>query len=173
MKITLTEALRVKNEISRIITDNQYKVRTSQFGSTYENGIEISTPQGLNFPDVIEVLEKALSLSQIINNQISAFNKETGVDQLVRELQNDKLFLGIYASNLEKFKETNTTRFQALANSREEIKVKYVPYVSLTSVKTKMSELKAKIRTNQAKIEEFNTTIIDVPFEYSDFESLV
>lgn len=172
MKITLTEALRVKNELSKIITDTQYKVRYSEFGSTSENGSIISG-DNQHFPELELTLVKALNLSQTINNTISDFNKESGVDKLVRALQNDKLFLKLYTDNLEKFKAKSSTKFQNLTASREEIKVVYEPYVSLTTAKARISEFKTKIRNNQNKIEALNTTVIDLPFEYSDVEGLL
>lgn len=172
MKITLTEALRIKNEISKIVTDTQYKIRYSEFGSTSENGSIISG-DNIHFPELEKNLVSAILLSQTINNAISDFNKESGVDKLVRTLQNDKLFLKIYTDNLDKFKAKASTKFQNLTASREEIRVVYEPYISLDKAKSRISLFKTRIRENQTKIEALNTTIIELPFEYSDIEGLI
>jgi len=172
MKITLTEALRIKNEISKIVNETQHKIRYAEFGTLTENGITV-TGDNQSFVELETVLAKALTLSQLINDFISDFNKQSGVDKLVRSLQNEKMFLKLYTDNLDKFKQKSTTKFQNLTASREEIKVVYEPHVSLSVVKKRISDLKAIIRENQNKIESFNTTVIELPFEYSDVEELV
>lgn len=94
MEITLTEALRIKNEISNTIKTLTYNIHQSSFGVTTEDS-EIISASNEKFQEVEASLIRGLSYSEELNNAISTFNKETGVDAIVRKMQNAKLLLDI------------------------------------------------------------------------------
>lgn len=172
MEITLTEALRIKNEISNAIKTLQYGIHSSSFGTTSEDGQVVSEDKD-KFNDVEASLIKGLKLSEQLNATISGFNKDAGVDSIVRKLQNEKLLLGIYIQNLQRTKPTKSKRVETVGNTRQTIEMEYTPYVSSKDMKERMSKCKSNIRDFQSKVEKLNQSKIEVDFSYTDIESLV
>lgn len=172
MEITLTEALRIKNELSNTIKTLNYGIHQSSFGKTYEDG-EIVSQDVETFENVENSLIKALEYSEELNGKIADFNRTVGVDVTVRKMQNAKLLLDIYSRNLDKTKPKTNKRFENLGTVRKSIELTYTPTVTAKAMKDRISAQKTKIRGFQAQIEKANQTKITIGFEYSDLESLV
>ena len=173
MKITVTEALRLKNEIAGIVNTLNYASNTAQFGEIKEEG-EVISEQKDSFTDVFGRFNKALGYSEEINNKLATFNRETGIDAKVRSMHNEKLRFQILSSALPKTKPTNTTRFENLGGGqRKAVKVSYTPTINSTEVKKMMAEAKKNMRAVQTEIEKLNQKEIELSFEHSDIETLV
>jgi hypothetical protein len=172
MVITLTEALRIKNELSNIIKTLNYGVHQSSFGKTVEDG-EVVSQDVEKFENVEASLIRALGYSEELNGQISDFNRVSAVDVTVRKMQNAKLLLDIYTRNLDKTKPKTNKRFENLGTVRKSIEIVYTPTVTAKSMKDRISSQKSLIRNFQTQIEKANQTSISVSFEYADLESLV
>jgi len=170
-KITVTEALRLKNEIANAIKTLQYAINNASFGEMTEDG-EIVSQDREKFNDIEETLLKGLAISEEINNTLSAFNKVTAIDSIVRKLQNEKLMLSVYTNNLGKTKPSKTNRFENLNSIRKSISIEYKPYNSSTEFKDKISSCKDKIRLYQSQIERLNQEDIEVSFNFNDVENL-
>ena len=171
MEITITEGLRLKNELSSTIKNLTYKTYSASFGVTLEDN-EITSKDVELFNDVEETLIKALSYSEELNNKLAAFNKETLVDALVRKMQNSKLLLNIYTSSLPKTKPTKQKKFENLGTVRKSVEIEFKPTVTSTVIKEKISEQKNITRELQSEIEKLNQKQISVDFEYKDIEDL-
>jgi hypothetical protein len=172
MEITLTEALRIKNELSNTIKTLSYAIHQSSFGVTTEDG-QITSEEGQTFKDAEESLINGLSYSEEINNKLSSFNKESSVDVIVRKMQNSKLLLDIYNRNLEKTKPKKIKRFENLGTVRQSIEVLYIPTVTSKEMKEKITQQKAFVRGYQSEIEKLNQNKITLNFEFSDIENLI
>src|SRR3990172_575242 len=152
MKITVTEALRLKNEISGIVNTLNYASNSAQFGIIKEDG-ETTSEEKENFSLVFERFQKALSFSEEINNTLSTFNRTTQIDAKVRAMHNEKLKLQILTSALPKTKPSSTSRFENLGNGqRKAVKVTYTPTINSNEVKSMMAEVKRKMREFQTEI---------------------
>jgi len=173
MELTITEALRIKNEVSNTIKNLNYQINRSSLGVTYEDGIPTTSEDEEKFNDVEYSLIKALEYSEELNNTISLFNKNNGVDALVRKMQNHKLLLTIYTNSLGKTKPNKQKRFENLGTTRQSIETNYVPSITSTDMKQKISTNKLLIREFQSKIELLNQSKIEVNFGYSDLEKLI
>lgn len=172
MEITLTEALRIKNELSSTIRTLTYNVHQSSFGVTTEDG-QITSQDKEPFSTVEAALIKGLAYSEELNNTIAAFNKETLVDATIRKMQNAKLLLDIYNSSLPKTKPTKQKRFENLQTVRQSIEVVYTPSISAKEMKDRIAQQKSIIRELQSKVEAINQKHIVVSFEYADLEALI
>jgi len=172
MELTLTEALRIKNEISNTVKTLQYKFNSCSFGVTTEDG-EVTSRDTDSFNDVEASLILALSYSEELNNKLSAFNKESGVDVIVRKMQNSKLLLNLYVNGLQKTKPNKQKRFENLGTVRKSIEIEYKPFISSKEMKERISVQKGLTRDFQSQIEKINQNKISVNFEYSDIESLI
>jgi hypothetical protein len=172
MTVTITEALRIKNEISKIVQTLQYQINTSAFGTTQEDGETISKST-TSFVEVERNLLTDLSLSENINNTLSQFNKSNNVDAAVRKLQNAKMLLDVYTRALPQCKSTVQNRFENLSTERKSVKIIYTPFVPSKEMKGRISAQKAIIREQQTFVETANQQNIDLSFDYSDFELLV
>ena len=72
MKITVTEALRLKNEVSNVIKTLNYSIHQSSFGETTEDD-EIISQDKDKFQEVETALILGLSYSEELNNSLSKF----------------------------------------------------------------------------------------------------
>lgn len=172
MDITITEALRIKNELSNTIKTLNYNIHQSSFGKTTEDG-EVISQDVEKFENVEASLIRALGYSEELNGKISEFNRTTGVDTIVRKMQNSKLLLDVYTRNLEKTKGKTNKRFENLSTVRKSIEIVYTPTVTAKSMKDRISTQKSKIRDYQSKIEKENQNTISLTFGYSDLENLM
>ncbi len=172
MELTLTEALRIKNEISNTIKTLTYNIHTSSFGETTEDG-EVISEDKEKFYIVETSLLKALKYSEELNNTISSFNKENEVDVIVRKMQNAKLLLDIYTRNLQKTKPNKQKRFENLGTVRKSIEIIYVPDITSKNMKEKMSQQKSLVRDYQSQVEKLNQNKIEVSFGYNNLENLI
>ena len=173
MKITVTEALRLKNEIAGIVNTLNYASNTAQFGAVKEDEIVVSEDKD-SFTQVFGRFNKALAYSAEINNTLANFNRETSIDAKVREMHNEKLRFQILSSALPKTKPSSTTRFENLGNGqRKAIKVTYTPTINSNEVKKLMGDAKKNMRSLQTEIEKLNQKEINLSFEHTDIESLV
>jgi hypothetical protein len=172
MEITLTEALRIKNELSNIIKTLNYGVHQSSFGKTTEDG-EVVSQDIEKFEDVEASLIRGLGFSEELHNSISDFNRASSVDKIVRRMQNSKLLLEIYSRSLDKTKPKTNKRFENLGTVRKSIEMVYTPSITSKEMKAKMAEQKAIARDLQSQVEKLNQSKIKVSFEYSDIENLI
>ncbi len=172
MEITITEALRIKNELSQAVKTLNYKVNYASFGVITEDN-EVVSQDTDKFEEVESSLIKALNFSEELNGVISSFNKNSRVDDTVRKMQNAKLLLEVYTRNLDKTKPKQNKKFENLGTVRQIIDVVYTPSISAKEMKDKISVQKTIIRELQSSVEKVNQSVISVNFEYSDLESLV
>lgn len=172
MEITITEGLRLKNELSATIKNLTYKTYTASFGDTLEDG-EITSKDADKFNDVEETLIKALTYSKELNDTIAVYNKISGVDSIVREMQNAKLLLSIYSASLPKTKATKQKKFENLGTVRKSIEIEFKPSVTSAELKEKISKQKNIVRELQTQIEKLNQATLNIDFGYEEVESLV
>lgn len=172
MEITLTEALRIKNELSNIVKTLNYSVHSASFGSTTEDG-EVVSQDVVTFQDVETSLIKGLGYSEELSAKISSFNKDSSVDNIVRKMQNAKLLLETYTRNLEKTKPRTNKRFENLGTIRKSIEMVYTPSITSKDMKSRISTQKSLVRDYQSQVEKINQSKISVEFEYADLEALV
>lgn len=171
MEITLTEALRMKTEISSVVKTLTYTLNYASLGDTKEDGEVISQNDNV-FSDVEEKLINALNYSEELNDTISSFNRTNRVDSIVRKMQNAKLLLNAYNNALPKTKPSTQKRFENLGTVRKSVNIEYVPLVSSSTMKNSISSQKETIRTLQTDLERLNQGTINVSFTYSDLENL-
>lgn len=175
MQITVSEALRLKNDLAKTIQAVQSETYRAPLGLTKEDDQVISDEaDGKKFEDAVARLQKSLRFSEELNSKIAAFNKTHQVDDKVRTMQNDKLLMSIFENALARTKPHKTTKFENLGNgTRKSIKVEYVPSVTSSEVKSKISHFKTKYRTIQNEIEILNQGKVELSFSYEDLESLM
>jgi len=172
MKISITEALRLKNEVSGIVNKMNYKINQSVFGTTTEDGVVISS-NGTKFTEVNEAFKNALKYSESINNAISEFNRDNKVDAHVRKMHNAKLLADIYQNNLGKTKPNSFSKWETGAeHKRQAVEVVYTPEITGKEMKNMINEQKSIARNAQKDIEALNQKEIDIDFSYEDVEAL-
>ena len=175
MNITITEAMRLKNEIAKTVNTLNYEVRQAPLGITKEDDVVLTNEtDGNKFNDAMTRLIKALSISEEINNSLSAFNRDNKIDMKVRAMQNQKMLYDIYEKSLPKTKAMKTSRMENLGNGvRKAVKVEYTPIMTSSVIKSKINEYKTSYRTLQSDVEKLNASIIELSFSYEDVENLI
>lgn len=173
MKISVTEALRLKNEISKLVQDLQYKLHACTMGTNFEDGVEISTNDN-SFVEVNASLVQALKFSEEINNTLSNFNRENKVDNIVRKLHNAKLLFDAYGRLLSQTKEKKHSKWENLGDGqRKQVEIRYVPMITGSEMKKLINEQKKIFRDAQKAVESLNMKEIEVSFSYDDLGSVI
>lgn len=173
MKISVTEALRLKNEISKLVQKLQYNLMSCSLGKTLEDDVEISS-RGVSFNEANDALTKILKISEEINNIISKYNRDSGVDNIIRKLHNSKLLFEIYEKQLPNTKPKEHSKWENLGDGeRKQVKIKYVPEISGIEMKKLINEQKKIFRDSQKQVESLNMKEIEVSFSYEDLESII
>jgi len=171
MKITVSEALRLKNEISSSICQLQSKSRYASYGVTKEDGIEKQAKSDIiTFPDYLKLLEKAFGISEQINSKLAELSVRTKISDMVRHKAN----LLALKQTLE-FAALNSTsnaqiRHETVGAQRVAITTTFEPFMTKKDIKAKIKALKAEIRTIQSMVDAENAQQIELPFEYDDLE---
>jgi hypothetical protein len=173
MKIHITEALRLKNEISALVRTLEYQAKTNiVMGKTYEDNILASEGDGLDFVATIQKLERALDISEELNNKLADFNRANHIDAMVRKMNNLKLLKSIHESLLPKSKATKNTTWVAVGDTRKQVVREYRPLHNASEIKEKINSYKQQIRELQSKVEKINLKFIELTFEHADIDAL-
>jgi hypothetical protein len=173
MKITVSEGLRLKNELKNLVNKIHYETKASPLGVNVENGVVTSNEEESGkFKENLNRLEKSLGYSFEINSKLSDYNRKTNIDDKVREMQNVKLLLTVYENALPRTKSSKTTRFETVGNERKQVVVEYKPTLTGTEVKENVSKLKTQFRNLQNEVEKLNSGEIELSFSFEDVENL-
>lgn len=173
MKITVSEALRLKNEIAQVVNHYNSTIRYATLGYTTENNEKTFENDDKKYSVVLKNLIKTFEYSEEINNVIARFNSDNKVDSKVRALNNAKVLTEIYKNALPKTKPTKSTRFETVGNGRQKIEIAYVPEITSSEIKASIKTEKQKIRTLQSEIEVLNQKEVSLSFEFEDVENLI
>jgi len=173
-KIQVTEALRLKKEISNYFSRVAGSVRNKvYYGTTYIDNIkqnELLTNR-ISSSDYIVHLETLLNLSEEINDKLSNFNRVTKIDSLVRRKSNVQFqidTLSIIIDSSSPSEKENVT----ITSSGEKVKTvtKFTPVLEVEKLKQDLLTLKAEVREIQNKIDKLNLKTIDLSFNFEDFD---
>lgn len=173
MKTTVTEAMRLKKEVSEIVcslNDNAY--RSINMGNVYIDGVISSEGYGYSYSLVYEVLNRALNVNEEINHVLANFNRENGVDSFVRAMMNNRLNVKMLERLLPLTKPSCKNTWVEIQNKRKTVVEEYQPTVTTTEIKEKLSMHKKQMRELQVKIEKLNQKEIEFSFSYEDVEKL-
>jgi hypothetical protein len=172
MKVSVVEALRIQKEIAQAVQQAMCHERGCKYGVSLEEGVVLDQGNAKAFPEFITNLLNLFDISQKINSILADFSVKNKVSDMVRERENLKVLLRIYENGLQMFPSASTTRFEIVGTQKTKVTRTFEPYVTKKAMKEKVKELKASIRDTQAKIDVANAQIIDLPFEFADFEML-
>lgn len=173
MKIHVTEALRLKNELSALVRTLEYEAKSNMLmGKTFEDNILVSEGEGLDFESTIGKLETALAYSEEINNKLADFNRINGIDAQIRKMNNYKMLKSVYESSLSKSKATKSTTWVIVGDARKQVVREYRPLHNATQIKDKINTYKKQIREIQSSVEKLNLESIELSFEHADIDAL-
>jgi len=171
MQVTITEALRIKNEVSTIVGQLQNGLGSVNYGKVVDGGKEVFY-ENTTFPTYLTQLNKILAISQEINDKLSKFNVESGISSLVRQKANCELLIRVYETAISSIRQPVSRRYEIVGAVRMEIETTFTPFLSKKDIKELIKSCKASIRKIQQDIDTHNAEKIDFSFEYSDVENL-
>jgi hypothetical protein len=185
MQVTVSEALRLKKEISASIAKAEGwlgcgKSKRSwafdsdsnsiSFGRKFEDDAPLPEEGKIASKDLERKLISLLKLSQDLNSTLSKINVETGISDLVRQRQNKLLLIRMYEEIIKNSKASKGSKFEVVGDKRVCLSLEFRPYIDTAEATTKSSTNKEEVRTTQQKIDILNATLIEVPFSYSELE---
>jgi hypothetical protein len=184
MKIPVTEAMRLKKEISAHIRKIQYSEMESNwrrskgsdssvsFGETYSDGLHLIDDGKIDVLQKIQNMGQLLRISEIINSAIANFNHENGIGQMIRTRQNDKFMLEYY-DKVVLPNSVASIKSDRDKDSGKISKIEFIPILNKNDIRARIKELKNSVREIQAKVESLNTKMIEVDFSYDDLDDLL
>jgi hypothetical protein len=171
MEVTVSEAMRLRKEISTAINQATSSVSRSAFGQHFEEGVLVSDEEQDKFQDVIEKFQQLLRMSWTLNNILDAFNVRSGVTSQVRARNNRQLLMGIYQNALMQSRPSKKKEREVLDSEIKQVEREYKPFQTKAELKQTIAALKADIRQFQGQIDSANATKVQVPFTYADMEA--
>lgn len=185
MKITVSEALRIKKEVAehiRAIEYNDMRGRSYRlsgkkdldiyFGETWENHELMHDEGKISVSDRINNVSKILDVSEDLNRLIAVFNHKNDVGILVRKRQNLKFLLNYYEEVVSK-NSVPSAKSVRDKDTGKVTKVVFKPSLSKAHIRNKIKGLRSDIRKIQADLDNINTQTIDIPYEYDDIYDLM
>ncbi len=171
MKVSVSEALRLKNEIIKMVHTTLGDTRIAEYGVTTEDDKPVTERESCEkFPEVYAKLCKIFSISHQINSVLAKYDVESGISDLVRSLKNNEALLTVLTDAL-RLKDSTQITYQAIGNKRVEVKRHFTPYVPIKEIKCKITLLKKEIRDIKRDIDKKNLETIELPFEHTELDS--
>ncbi len=172
MKLTVTEAMRLKSEISEQIGNLLFTRRGVSYGTSTENDVRVDDESETTIVQHMERSHKLLAISYEINNVLDIFNKDNGISLKVRKMKNNQLMLSMYESALTNAVAKDVSRREKLDNKFVTVVTKFEPYLRKNEIRKIQKSLKAENRDLQSQIDRMNAQSITLKFDYQDFEDL-
>lgn len=170
MKVSVIEALRIQKEIAQAVQIAMSQERGCKYGTTVEEGVTLDMGTADTFPEFVVKLRKLFTVSQQINSILADFSVKNGISDKVRERENMKVLQRIHESAIQMLPAASTTRFEVVGSAKTKVTRTFTPFVSKNELKALVKLIKADIRRIQAEIDVANAQIIELPFEFEDFE---
>jgi hypothetical protein len=183
MKVTVSEAMRIKKEIGSFISNTESSIRYNLsrgkdkssrivYGQRTENNIEILDEGKKSVVDDVRDFEEILSISEKVNTALADFNHTNGVGNMVRKRQNLKLLLAYYEKRIME-NSSPSVKTERDKESGIVTTIKFDPYLNKSEIRSKIKEIKSSMRNLQFSIEKSNNKQIDLPFSYDDVYDLL
>ena len=129
MKLTVTEAMRLKSDISQEIGKLQYTSRGLSYGTHTENDLRVDDESQTTIVQHMKRTENLLSISYEINSTLDKFNKENDISLMVRQMKNNQFMLSMYDSALNNAVAKDVSRREKLDNKFVTVVTKFEPYL--------------------------------------------
>ena len=172
MKITVTEAMRLKNEISQEIGRLQYTSRGVSYGTSTENDLRVDEQNETTIVQHMERSKKLLEISYEINCTLDKFNKEHGISLMVRQMKNNQFLLSMYDSALNNAVAKDVSRREKMDNKFVTVVTRFQPYLTKTEIRSTQKSLKSDNRQLQSQIDKLNAQTVILSFDYQRLEEL-
>jgi len=168
MKITVNEALRLRNELKNNLQNEYNKVRNGSYcGIKIQDGEDITD---YNKDSIVIVMDRINKLTRYLvelETSITEFNVSSGITTFVLLVK----YLEKVISNYEIVIQQSTPykrKETPLMRESKEVTIEYNPVYTKTSLKETIKELKKSVREAQSKIFKLNNAEIETSFEYED-----
>lgn len=181
MKISVNEALRLKNELRGNLNNVLQETRNNAYYGikkefAEKDSKEFEDTTDYNKEPIDRLFSKAQNLVQYLvelETNIQNFNANSGITKLVLLVKNLEVLISRYESVLQfstpyKRKENPNPLFGK--ETPREFYVDYTPLYTKKELKEIIKDLKRNLREAQNKIYTLNAETIEVNFEYSDLE---
>lgn len=176
MNVSVTEALRIKNQLACQVNAIRMQSSNIQYGESQENGkegdVKVGEQTGLKFNDYMVTLMEILDYSHRINSILAKFSVESGIADAVRLKANSEIILHDYETAMERSTSKKSVRHEIIGTVRTPITSVFVPYNTKVFLKGQIKIVKETIRKCQSLIDQKNGQSIELPFDYDDIEAL-
>jgi len=178
MKISVTEALRLKNVISEKIREITSKSRQVSYGSWTETTKKttnrvVGESNELTFDQYIGALGRIYEISEELNSVLAKFNVDFGISDIVRKRSNLNALAAVYATAIDSAVPKKLVSYEIVGSTREEITKQFVPSVNKSELKRAQKALKEQVREIDSLIDKKNQEQISVSFNYGDIDSIL
>lgn len=166
MKLTVNEALKLKNEIASKVNklSDTYDIC---YGVRYKDG-EAEQTDNVKFLDRFETLSKVLDYSNEINTRLAEFNAK-GISELVRARQNNNLLISTLEIALGNSSATASTTKNPDGSTTVH---QFIPDNTKADLKEQIKKLKRVNRDIDSEIFKLNANEIELSFDYEELDLL-
>lgn len=172
-KMTVSELLRIRNELHRTSSSLQMKLRNAEWGVfETEEGQKLNSTDGQKADVVLEKFFTCLELTGIVEGILVVYNGEHEIPQIVAEIKRIQQLINVLATAVENSRVKS--KVERVPLSDEVITYNYVfkPHLQVENLKSALKDCRVKVRQLQAKLDTLNAQTVEVPFTYEDVEKL-
>ena len=171
MKMTIAEALNLKNSLKSVVSNAQRKMHEVVFGKRTVGGKEEPIPEdALLFEEAYASLGKAMNISNRVNTFLAECNIEFEISETVRQRQNNIAL--ITALEHAQNQSAPTKRFDRDWHDGNYVSVEitYEPFQNKKEFKDKVKALRKTNRALNSKILQANALEINLPVTEKELE---
>lgn len=175
MQVTVTEAMRIKNEISSTVSKVQAMQHQIQFVRVKEDVKSAENTENISgtisWPVFISKITSLFTMSEKINSILANYSIDSSISDKVREKANLQYLVDLFEVAIKNSESKTTTTSQVVGNNRVKIVTVYEPLLNKTELKDKIKVMKREVREIQSFIDSANSKMIELPFSYEDIEN--
>ncbi len=164
MKVTVNEAMRIKNEIDAAFNSTNYFQEKIAYGIVSENGVVISETNATNFNDFLDKLKRIITIKQEINSILAKYNVRSGISDLVRRKQSLVHLKEVLDNAIKNIGPEKSNAYVNVGNERKLVERTFSPFVSKEHIKNELKEINNEMMKIQSKIDDLNCKKVDLSF---------
>jgi hypothetical protein len=173
MKLTIVDAMRLRNQLKNLISMRGAGYRNTVYGITEIDGVTMDIgQQSIPFPESAQKREKLFLIMEELNAKLTEHNQSKGIYKIVDTLQNKKDLLSMYNNAIPFCKPTKSQSFIIVGNERKQVVSIFTPFQSAGDIKKIIKVLRQDIRKLQSELDKLDRDETEVSFTEDEIDEL-
>ena len=171
MKLTIVDAMRLRNELKALVV-GRYGAQIL-YGATKVDDVNMPTSgQVILFDEHLKKRVAVFQMLEELNARLTEHNQAKGIYKIVEALQNKKDILQVVNTAIPSSKPSTSYQFVNVGNERKKIEYVFTPFTAASVLKEQAKFLRQEIRSLQKELTTLDQTEIEVSFDENVIDDL-